>query len=328
MEKGDKRLIPPSRAVAFLFHLGQEFRAILDPPTLLDRLLRLLHDVGGCQNCALLLPSENGQWSVAAALGSHPQEVGRKYASLPSEVARGLYLIPQVAQDPWASEAGLLWEGPLLLAPLSIEGKLLGVLLLESSEASVFSAEDRETLEAILPHLTAAIDVALLHQQAVMAARYDSLTGAHSRSFLQERLEAELALCRFRGLSFSLAIIDLDGLKGMNDRYGHLAGDESLSLTGHIISQNMRDTDMVARYGGDEFVILMSNTSWAQAEKVMERLMRLLDNTTVDIQGQSLPLPSRRFGIATFPQDGNSPAELLAAADRLLYKAKSERKGP
>jgi diguanylate cyclase (GGDEF)-like protein len=124
------------------------------------------------------------------------------------------------------------------------------------------------------------------------------------------------------GHPLSIAIIDVDELKRINDLYGHLAGDEALRRMGRLLKESVRASDVVARYGGDEFAIIMPETDKEEAEKVITRLTHILDKSTVEYNNVSFPMPSRSHGVATFPQNGNNPTELFAIADAHLYQEK------
>ena len=121
-------------------------------------------------------------------------------------------------------------------------------------------------------------------------------------------------------------VYDLDKLKNVNDTYGHPAGNEVLRILGETISGHVRTEDVPARYGGDEFAIVMPDTPRDEAEKVVERLMVILDRTEVDIaNGRSIPMPELSWGIATYPLDGHTARELVENADTRAYARKRSR---
>jgi two-component system cell cycle response regulator len=151
----------------------------------------------------------------------------------------------------------------------------------------------------------------------------DELTKVFNRRYLQICLTKEISQAKRRGSSFSIAMLDVDFYKKINDNYGHLVGDETLQCLADKLRQNLRDADVICRYGGDEFVILMPETPLVKAGKILERIRQL-------VVAEPLELPKNQIrikltfstGMATFPQGGVTSEELLKAADRALYQAK------
>ncbi len=321
------------KASTILFRLGQEIRSILDLRTLLERILSLLIEVQGYRNYAIFLKDEAGDLVMEAAKGCREAQRGARIQEgggvvgwvAEHQVAR---LIPNVASDPSYLESSFFRAGTMIVAPLATEGKVVGVLVMESEIADGFTSDDLHLIETIAPHIATVIEVAQLHRKVRMDALYDSLTGVYNHRYFYERLGEELARSRRYGRPVSLAILDVDGLKTTNDIYGHLAGDQALKKIGYILRENVRGSDVVARYGGDEFAIIMPETGKEEAINVIKRLMVLLDGTVVQHQAQLFPMPTRSYGVVTFPQDGSNPTDLFAAADHLLYQAKSKRHSP
>ena len=319
------------KALTLLFRLGQEVRSILDRNTIMTKVLSLLKEVTGYDNCALFLKEETGDLVMQAAIGYRIHQRGARVAKgegvigwvAEHNVAR---LIPDVTANSGSLESSFLNSGTMLAAPLSAEGKVVAVLVVENEITDAFTIEDVHLAEAVGPYIATVIEVALLHEQAKSAAFYDSLTGVYNHRYFYERLGQEMARSQRYGHPLSIAIIDIDGLKKINDRYGHLAGDEALRRIGHILKENARPADAVARYGGDEFAIIMPQTGKEDAEKVMTRLMRLLDTSTVQHEDLSFPVPSRSWGVAAFPDDGKSATELFAVADVRLYQYKGQKR--
>ncbi|RLC72077.1 MAG: hypothetical protein DRI26_03750 [Chloroflexi bacterium] len=319
------------KASTILFRLGQEVRSILDLGAVLIKVLSLLKETQGYSNCAIFLKEETGDLVMQAAIGYRMHQKGARVAMGEGVIGwvaecNVVRLIPDVTVDQGYLESSSLGFGAMLAAPLSTEGKVVGVLVIEHEVPEAFTSDDARLLEVIGPYLAAVIEVALLHQQAKTAAIYDSLTGVHNHRYFYERLEQELTRSRRHGHPLSVAIIDVDNLKQINDLYGHLAGDKALRKMGQILKENVRASDIVARYGGDEFAIIMPETEKEDAEKVMARLMLFLDASRVKLNGETFAMPPRSYGLASFPRDGNTPTELFAAADALLYKAKGKRR--
>jgi diguanylate cyclase (GGDEF)-like protein len=318
------------KASTILFRLGQEVRSILDRNTILTKVLSLLKAVQGYDNCALFITEESGDLVMQAAIGYRIHQGGTKIGKgqgvigwvAEHDVVR---LIPDVTANSSSLENSFLRSGTMLAAPLSAEGKAVAVLVVENEITDALSIEDVHLAEAIGPYIATVIEVALLHEQAKSAAFHDYLTGVYNHRYLYERIEQEIARSQRQGHPFSISIIDVDGLKTINDRYGHLVGDEVLKRIGQILKENLRTPDAVARYGGDEFAIIMPETDDTEAKKVIARLMLLLDISTVQHEDLSFPMPSRSWGAATFPNDGKSPTELFAIADVHLYQDKGKQ---
>ena len=318
------------KAATILFRLGQEIRAVLDLSTTVRRVLSILSEVTGYQNYAIFLRNDNGELVMEAEIGCRSGYEGEKIQEgviswvAQFEVAR---LIPDVAADPGYLESSYLGMGSMLCAPLSVEGRVVGVLVMESDVAYAFTSEDLHLIEALTPYIATIIEVAQLHRKARLEAIYDSLTGVYNHRYFYERLREELARSRRYGLPLSMVILDIDGMKRVNDIYGHLAGDQALGMIGRILKQNTRASDIVARYGGDEFTIIMLETAKEQALEFIHRVTDILDKTTIYYHGMAFPMPSRSYGVVTFPHDGSDAVELFAAADHLLYEAKERGRG-
>jgi diguanylate cyclase (GGDEF)-like protein len=152
-------------------------------------------------------------------------------------------------------------------------------------------------------------------------ARTDSLTGLVNRRAFDERLSRELETAGSLGYEVTLVMCDLDNFKAINDRYGHLAGDEVLRAVGRLFSESVRDRDIAARYGGEELALVLPGTPLIGGRRLSERIRRKLEELRVQTaDGETIGFTAS-FGAATFPTHA-SAERLLAAADRALYEAK------
>jgi diguanylate cyclase (GGDEF)-like protein len=159
-------------------------------------------------------------------------------------------------------------------------------------------------------------------EQLSAEATTDELTGIANRRGFDRALARQLQLARQFGFRLSVAVIDLDRFKLVNDTYGHAAGDEVLREAAGVIRDSIRNTDLVARYGGEEFAVIMPNTPLGGAASLANRVRAALDTHVVEFAGRDI-FVTLSAGVATFdPRSPASEAELLAAADAALYEAK------
>lgn len=166
----------------------------------------------------------------------------------------------------------------------------------------------------------------LLHQNAQLkqTTLQDDLTTAFNRRHLDAYLEEELERSRRYGRTFSMLFFDMDHLKTVNDRYGHLAGSRVLREVAQLIQDKLRKSDRLFRYGGDEFVVTLPETGAAGALRVANRLRRAVrGHRFLATEGRTVSLTAS-FGVATFPHDGSSQEEMIRVADQAMYRVKSK----
>lgn len=184
---------------------------------------------------------------------------------------------------------------------------------------------------AIAPFLLVAYVTALLGHEIQTAkhrirtlSETDELTGlSNMRAFSRlHRQEHERATRHHR--NYSIIVMDLNGLKQINDRHGHEIGDRAIVLLANVIARLIRTTDAVARFGGDEFVVLLSETDAENAARVTHRIRSAVERCTITAGGRMVRL-SVSVGAANFPDDARDPRELIAAADRAMYRDKQSR---
>jgi diguanylate cyclase (GGDEF)-like protein/putative nucleotidyltransferase with HDIG domain len=204
--------------------------------------------------------------------------------------------------------------------PIFYAEQLHGILFIESSTPTEFSDEEVLLLRTLADLVAAALHNAVSFQKAQEQAITDGLTGVKTHRFFMEALSAEWKRSTRAARAFALVLMDLDRFKFVNDFYGHLEGDLVLQRVGHILETNCRRSDVVARYGGDEFVILMPETNMEHARQLSSKLRGWV---AVDPLLREKNI-SASFGIACYPLHGSSPQELIQVADASMYLSKHQ----
>jgi len=204
--------------------------------------------------------------------------------------------------------------------PIVYGDQLHGVLYVECSAPCDFSVEELQLLETLADLISGALHGSLSFQKAQEQAITDGLTKVKTHRFFMEALSAEWKRSTRAGRPFSLVLIDLDRFKFVNDFYGHLEGDLVLRRVGEILEENCRRSDIIARYGGDEFVVLMPETNAEQSRQLAGKLRGWISSDTL-LRDKNV---TGSFGIATFPVHGSTPQELVQVADASMYLSKHQ----
>jgi diguanylate cyclase (GGDEF)-like protein len=203
--------------------------------------------------------------------------------------------------------------------PLALAEESLGQLGIYSTEA--LSAAHEDLAEALVAGLLHPLRNALMYREALNASVRDPLTGVNNRGSFRELLDREVDLSRRHGAPLSLIMLDVDRFKSINDRYGHVAGDMALKSIAKCMLACIRESDIVFRYGGEEFCIALANTNLVGARKLAERVRRALEILVVRASGARLHVTAS-FGVATLGADDDA-ARLVEKADQSLYRAKA-----
>jgi diguanylate cyclase (GGDEF)-like protein len=211
--------------------------------------------------------------------------------------------------------------------PLRNRERLIGVLnLADRQDGHCFTEANLSLVHSFASQAILLLDrvgVAEQIEQLEKLSVTDPLTGLYNRRFLEVRLEEEINRCQRHGKPFSLILADLDNFKYYNDICGHLAGDKALRKAALALRRAARDMDVVTRYGGEEFCLILPVTGKKESFFVAERLRRTIESDSFPGE-TNLPLGrlTISLGIATYPDDGTTMNNLLAAADISLYQAK------
>ena len=257
-------------------------------------------------------------------------EAGARRTGLGKRISLGEGLIGQVArtgQIAKVREASnstpktVLPESTSSIAlPVTYAEQLLGVLYVESAKPSEFGEQEVLILRTLADLFAGALHNAMAFQKAQEQAITDGLTGVKTHRFLMEALSAEWKRSTRANRPFALVLMDLDRFKFVNDFYGHLEGDVVLQRVGRILEEHCRRSDVVARYGGDEFVILMPETAVEAARQLASKLRAWIASDVL-LRDKNI---TASFGIAGFPIHGSTPQELIQVADSSMYLSKHQ----
>jgi diguanylate cyclase (GGDEF)-like protein len=234
---------------------------------------------------------------------------GRVFQTLSSE-AHG-------SQDPFRWPDVPAEVRSVLAVPLVSQDKGVGVLTFFSPIPSAFSERDVAFFTAVANQLTVAVVNARLYHETRELSYRDGLTGLFNRRYFEETLDQELYRAERYRMPLSLIMADIDHFKPYNDTHGHPKGDQALKVMAAILTETTRRVDVVARYGGEEMVLILPLTPKHPALLAAEKLRLAVEGTQFP-DGQL----TMSLGVATYPEDGGSAAELIKAADDALYAAK------
>lgn len=297
--------------------------------TLLERAIRMMNADGG-DFC--MVDELSGDLRVVASINLHQEYIGtiiRRGEGASGKVLETGKTLLIDDYSVWPGRLKIFNETALratIILPLIKGGKVLGTLgIFHSDPEKRFTSNDQHLLSLFAQHASIAIENALLFDKVQQMARIDMVTGLLTRRAFCEVSEYEIN----RALRFehpiSLAMVDLDNFKKINDQFGHQAGDEVLGEVAGLFKEKLRNIDIIGRYGGDELVVLMPETNEENAILAMERLRKTLDDTTFKIKDNRFHITAS-FGISSHQNNSPQINVLMDQADSSLYAAKKDGK--
>jgi len=304
--------------------IAQQTTAVLDLEELLGRVCGLIQDAFQVSHVSLFLREDHDLVLRAhhGTLTPHIPEGGRFPANT----------------EPWAkilTASGTVMESDLSSAPASTKffaesasrmciplvsfGQVLGILALDSSKTDAFRDGDLQSLESVADICATAIQNAHYVERVKQLAYLDGLTGIFNRRFFEMRILEEIERARRFDTGMAVIMADIDQFKHLNDEFGHLLGDEVLRQVSSLFHQQLRKIDVVCRYGGEEFGILLTQVNGQHALSVAQKLRRIVESWQFPGVPQTVTVSA---GVAALPEHGNTRDELVKAADSALYAAK------
>ena len=239
-----------------------------------------------------------------------------------------LYRVDDLTKSPVCAHVRSKAENGYLCVPMVAQGEAVGILHLEMGAAApggrpaMTEAKNRLAI-SVADHLALALSSLRLRETLHIQSIRDPLTGLFNRRYMEESLEREIRRADRKQRPLAALMLDLDHFKRYNDTLGHAAGDAMLRSIGSFLQTRMRKDDIVCRYGGEEFTIIMPESSLAIAKQRAERLRLQGKELEISLNGQFLGSVTFSVGIACFPDHGATGEQLLRAADLALYRAKA-----
>lgn len=230
-----------------------------------------------------------------------------------------------------AQEQRVYKTGSFISYPITVRGRKIGVLnITDKINGAAFDDVDLSLLDLVGPQIAVALERAEWQDRATqfqLMSITDPLTGLLNRRYLEERLTEELNRSTRYNYSVSCLMIDIDDFKKYNDLNGHQAGDAALKITAHCLKAALRSADIACRYGGEEFCVLLPQTSLTEAGVIAERMRQRVAETEYPYgKSQPLGVVSISVGISTFARHIDTAEKVISAADQALYTAKSQGK--
>ncbi len=326
-----------AKQLAFFINTGKALTSTLDLDKVLDIIMERARHLIPCERWSLLLVDESeGRRELTIRLAKGGRRIGpARVRPVPwgqgavgwvAQQARPLLIEDKRLPLPAALRN---WKPPrsgfrsLLAVPIVNKRKTLGVLeMVNRTDGRPFDTTDRDLLAQLMSQAAIAIERSQLYQRTAELTITDDLTKLFNFRHLDQTLDIEIRRCVRYGAVLSLIFLDLDYFKVVNDRYGHLMGSRVLVEVAELLIRNLRDVDIISRYGGDEFVVVLPETGLRTTYAITKRLHRSFQrHEFLTQEGIKMHLTAS-FGIAGFPEHAKTKKDLIRLADQAMYEAK------
>lgn len=321
--------------LASMIEIGKALTSSLDIHAILETIMKQVERLIKPKTWSLLLvDSESGDLIFEIAVSSVSEQLkgvrlerGKGIAGWVALHGQSLY-IPDVSSDERFAghfdQKLLFTTRSIVCVPMKIKDQVVGVIeLINSYEEHDFEEGDILLISAIADFAAIALENARNYKRINELVITDDLTGLYNSRQFGLLIENEVKRsCRY-GEQFSLIFLDLDHFKKINDTYGHLVGSRILGEFGKLVGKHIRVSDLAARYGGDEFAIILPHTGKEQAVKMADNLLDAMRETFFVSDDNFAIKLTASFGVATFPLDADNRAGLIKSADSAMYEAKA-----
>src|SRR6185312_6536353 len=316
-----------------LYEIARTFGSSLELKETLTVLVDKVGHLVPWDTCAVYLYDElKGHANAAHVVGQHADLIKTRCIA-PGEGVTGFALANRSPVNTLHPNLDFLDFGlpastfrSMASLPLFKNEVLIGALSLYSVELEQYTDDHMRMLETVTRLASDALTNAMHHAEAESHALTDALTGLPNPRYMALRFEQEVSRARRTGRPFQVVMLDLDDFKTVNDTFGHKVGDKMLREVAHLIQEQLREYDFLARYAGDEFVAIVQEVGDGQVEDLRSRIENAIAHFAMRVSGDKYARVGISVGTATFDIDGESLDQLLIVADQAMYRVKSDHK--
>jgi len=334
IKENNKMLEALVKDLQLLYEIGQNVNSTIDLDELYCEITKIFQDRLKLDKFAIMVKEEAGEFmQVKAAYGFEETDhildmtfrIGEGVTGEAASLGETVYVKDTTREDRFLHYKGeRVIEGSFLSTPLIYKKDILGVINFHRPKVDSFSDEEIRLLTLVASQIALAVENAKLYTKARELSVKDDLTGLYNRRHFQTVLQVEWKRAIRFHRSLSLLMIDVDFFKKYNDTFGHLHGDKVLKELSNVLRRNIREIDTVARFGGEEFIILLPDTDKRGAIAVGEKLRKIVETHRFaePASGGAAPQITVSVGIAAYPDDVREMDDLIDHADIALYDAK------
>jgi diguanylate cyclase (GGDEF)-like protein len=315
-----------------IYETSRNLGEILNLEEVVDELLNIMQKILGYQFCSIFILSDSNTLSLLGEISEgkkikYAEPIKKRLNGTLEKVTTGkpvrIFDLTQAFGHQRESDQ----FKSLLAVPMISRGKVIGVLNAQSRRVGAFLDQDEKIFSILANSAALAMENASLHQKTTELTIVDELAGVYNYRYFIKKLSQEIKRAERYKQSLSLVMIDIDWFKRCNDAYGHLFGNKVLKELAQRIKDSVRDVDVVSRYGGEEFAVILPQTNKKDAQMVGERIRHQVDSTDFEVEEGGLMIKvTVSLGVATYPENGTTPKHLIEKVDQALYLAKGRGK--